>query len=39
LISVDLPEPETPVTQQKTPSGIFTSTFLRLCCVAPSIVT
>ena len=30
-----LPEPETPVTQTNTPSGISTSMFLRLLCVAP----
>ena len=35
--SVDLPEPDTPVTEQNTPSGTFTSMFLRLCCDAPSI--
>ena len=27
-----LPDPETPVTQTNTPSGISTSTFLRLLC-------
>ena len=31
LTSVDLPEPETPVTQQKTPSGTATSIPFRLC--------
>ena len=36
--SVDLPEPETPVTQVKTPSGISTSRFLRLCSRAPVIL-
>ena len=35
--SVDLPDPETPVTVQKVPSGIFTFTLRRLCCEAPSI--
>ena len=35
LTSVDLPEPETPVTQVKTPSGMRTSMFLRLCSRAP----
>ena len=35
LTRVDLPEPETPVTQQKTPSGIATSIPLRLCSRAP----
>ena len=35
LTRVDLPEPETPVTQQKTPSGIATSMPLRLCSRAP----
>ena len=35
MTSVDLPEPDTPVTQQKTPSGTLTSTFLRLCWRAP----
>ena len=39
MTSVDLPEPDTPVAAVKTPRGIFTSTFLRLCCVAPSIST
>src|ERR1043166_4293794 len=33
--SVDLPEPETPVTQTSTPSGMSTSTPLRLCSDAP----
>ena len=31
MTSVDLPEPETPVTQQNTPSGNETSTPVRLC--------
>ena len=35
LTRVDLPEPETPVTQQKTPSGTATSMPLRLCSRAP----
>jgi hypothetical protein len=35
LTSVDLPEPDTPVTQVNTPSGISTSTFFRLCSRAP----
>src|SRR5258707_389798 len=33
--SVDLPEPDTPVTQMKLPTGKSTSMFFRLCCVAP----
>ena len=39
LTSVDLPEPDTPVTHVSTPSGTLTSTDLRLCCVAPRIST
>jgi hypothetical protein len=39
LISVDLPEPDTPVTAVNTPSGSLTSIDLRLCCVAPWIST
>src|SRR3954463_3345503 len=35
LTSVDLPLPETPVTQTKPPSGNFTSTFLRLFSLQP----
>jgi hypothetical protein len=35
---VDLPEPETPVTQLKIPSGISTSMLLRLCSRAPVIL-
>ena len=35
-IKVDLPEPETPVTQTKRPSGISIETFLRLLAVTPS---
>src|SRR5437879_2710895 len=31
LTSVDLPEPDTPVTEVKVPSGIFTAMPLRLC--------
>src|SRR3954447_15672760 len=37
--SVDLPEPLTPVTAMKTPSGNVTSMFLRLFCVAPRITS
>ena len=33
--SVDLPEPDTPVTATKLPSGISTSMFVRLCSRAP----
>ena len=33
--SVDLPEPETPVTQMNLPTGNSTSMSLRLCCAAP----
>ncbi len=33
--SVDLPEPETPVTQMNLPTGNSTSISFRLCCVAP----
>src|ERR1700736_6894389 len=39
LTSVDLPEPDTPVTQVRTPRGTLTSMFCRLCSEAPSIVT
>ena len=35
LIKVDLPEPETPVTQVITPKGIVKSTFCKLCPDAP----
>ena len=35
LTSVDLPEPDTPVTATKQPSGNSTSMFLRLCSRAP----
>src|SRR5581483_9383797 len=37
LISELLPEPATPVTTQRTPSGMSTSTPRRLCVVAPRI--
>ena len=33
--SVDLPDPLTPVTHVSAPSGNDTSTFFRLCAVAP----
>ena len=36
-MSEDLPEPATPVTTVRMPSGMSTSTFFRLCCVAPRI--
>src|SRR5215213_9680103 len=36
LTSVDLPEPLTPVTATKSPSGKETSTLCRLCCLAPT---
>ena len=39
LTSVDLPEPDTPVTHVSTPSGTLTSSDLRLCCLAPRIST
>ena len=35
----DLPLPDTPVTHVMTPSGICTSTCLRLCSVAPRITS
>ena len=38
MTSVLLPEPDTPVTQVKIPSGKSTVTFLRLWCVAPTTV-
>ena len=38
LMSEDLPEPETPVTAVKVPSGIETSIFFRLFCAAPLTV-
>jgi hypothetical protein len=37
LTSVDLPEPDTPVTATKHPSGISTSMPFRLCSRAPLI--
>ena len=37
--SVDLPDPDTPVTATKQPSGIFTSMSRRLCSRAPLTVT
>jgi excinuclease ABC subunit A len=37
LTSVDLPEPDTPVTHVSTPSGTRTSMFFRLCCLARRI--
>src|SRR5207244_13576013 len=37
-MSVDLPEPETPVTHVNTPNGRSTSIFLRVCCRAPTIL-
>ena len=37
FINVDFPEPDTPVTQIKFPSGNLTVTFFRLCSVAPTI--
>lgn len=36
FISVDLPDPETPVIHVNTPSGIFTFTFFKLFWVAPT---
>ena len=33
--SVDFPDPDTPVTATRQPSGISTSMFLRLCSRAP----
>jgi hypothetical protein len=39
LTSVDFPEPLTPVTATKSPSGIVTSIFFRLFCVAPRITS
>ena len=35
MVKLDLPEPETPVTQVKVPSGIAALTSLRLLAVAP----
>ena len=37
MTSVDLPPPETPVTQVKSPSGIVAVTFLRLLPRAPTM--
>ena len=37
MISVDLPPPETPVTQVNSPSGIVAVTFFRLLPRAPTI--
>src|SRR6056297_1770455 len=37
-ISVDLPEPETPVKQTKRRKGISTSIFFKLCSLAPVIL-
>jgi hypothetical protein len=39
LISVDFPDPETPVTHTSTPTGRSTVTFFRLFPVAPLIVS
>jgi hypothetical protein len=39
LTSVDFPEPLTPVTAMKTPSGMVTSRFLRLFCRAPRMTS
>ena len=39
LTSEDLPLPDTPVTHVMTPSGICTSTCLRLCSLAPRITS
>ena len=37
FIRVDFPEPDTPVTTVKVPSGNFTDRFFRLCSDAPVI--
>ena len=37
FIRVDFPDPETPVTQLNTPSGILTFTSFKLFCDAPII--
>ncbi len=37
LISVDLPDPETPVIQTSLPNGIVTSMFFKLLAEAPMI--
>ncbi len=39
MVKLDLPEPETPVTQVNVPSGIEAVTFLRLLAVAPERVS
>jgi len=39
LTSVDLPDPDTPVTHVNTPSGTWTSISRRLCWLAPMIST
>ncbi len=39
LTRVDLPDPDTPVTAIRQPSGNATSTFFRLCSVAPLTTT
>src|SRR3954470_22163674 len=39
LTSDDLPLPLTPVTATKHPSGMWTSTFFRLCCRAPRMLS
>ena len=39
LTSVDLPDPDTPVTAMKQPSGNATSTPRRLCSAAPLTTT
>ena len=39
MVKLDLPEPETPVTQEKVPSGIAAVTLLRLLAVAPGRVS
>ena len=39
LISVDFPEPLTPVTETNTPSGTLTSISFRLFSLAPLIVS
>ncbi len=39
LTRVDLPEPDTPVTATRQPSGNATSTFRRLCSLAPLTTT
>jgi len=39
LISVDFPEPLTPVTETKTPSGTLTSISFKLFSFAPLIVS